>query len=67
MHKLESKNADMIVLNSLQDEGAGFQVSTNKVTIFFRERPPMALPLLSKKETAEHIVNEIMNNLKKKA
>lgn len=67
MHKLESKNADMIVLNSLQDEGAGFQVPTNKVTIFFRERPPMALPLLSKKETAEHIVNEIMNNLKKKA
>ncbi|MBP5612859.1 MAG: bifunctional phosphopantothenoylcysteine decarboxylase/phosphopantothenate--cysteine ligase CoaBC [Bacteroidales bacterium] len=66
-HKLESKNADMIVLNSLRDKGAGFQTDTNKVTLFFRQRPPMALPLLSKEETAEHIVNEIMKNLKEKS
>ena len=62
-HKLESKNADMIVLNSLQDEGAGFQVPTNKVTLFFRQRPALPLPLLSKEETARRIVQEIIATL----
>lgn len=62
-HKLESKNADMIVLNSLRDPGAGFQVPTNKVTLFFRNRPEMALPLMSKEETAEHITDIILNTL----
>ena len=61
--KLESKNADMIVMNSLQDPGAGFQVSTNKVTLFFRNRPALPLPLMSKEETAERIVHEILHTL----
>jgi phosphopantothenoylcysteine decarboxylase/phosphopantothenate--cysteine ligase len=36
--KLAAKNADIIVLNSLQDEGAGFGVDTNKVSLFDKKR-----------------------------
>ena len=62
-HKLESKNADMIVLNSLRDPGAGFQVPTNKVTLFFRNQPEISLPLMSKEETANRITEIILNTL----
>lgn len=58
VEKLKSKNFDFIVLNSLRDEGAGFGVDTNKVTIMDgtgRE----ALPLMSKRETAERIVDRM--------
>lgn len=61
--KLSEKNADMIVLNSLQDEGAGFDVPTNKVSLLLPGRPTVNLPLMSKEDTAEHIVNEIFNTL----
>ena len=36
--KLEKKNADMIVMNSLKEDGAGFGYDTNKITIFGKER-----------------------------
>ncbi len=64
--KLEQKNADMIVLNSLKDEGAGFGHDTNKVTVLTRNGKTCALPLLSKKETADAIINQIteMRNAK---
>ena len=58
--KLASKNADMIVLNSLNDNGAGFGYDTNKVTILFKHGDPLPLPLLSKKETSISITNEII-------
>ncbi len=57
--KLENKNADLIVLNSLKDEGAGFGHDTNKVTLFYRNGETKALPLQSKKEVAAAIVQNI--------
>jgi phosphopantothenoylcysteine decarboxylase/phosphopantothenate--cysteine ligase len=59
-HKLESKGADIIVLNSLNDAGAGFGHDTNKVTLLHRDGSQQALPLLSKGETASAIVNAIL-------
>lgn len=57
--KLEAKNADMIVLNSLNDEGAGFGHDTNKITLISRNSEK-SLPLLSKKDAAEAIVENIL-------
>lgn len=57
-HKLESKNLDFIVLNSLQDPGAGFAVDTNKVSIIDREQCN-TLPLMSKREVASDIADRI--------
>ena len=56
--KLQKKNFDFIVLNSLRDSGAGFQVDTNKVSII-DATTRQDLPLLSKKEVAERIVDKI--------
>ena len=58
-HKLEKKNLDYIVLNSLRDAGAGFGVDTNKVTIISRNGNRKESPLLSKKEVALLIVETI--------
>lgn len=57
--KLANKNADMIVLNSLRDTGAGFGTDTNKVTLLVKEQPDQELALMSKAETAKAIVNKI--------
>ncbi len=59
--KLRSKQASMIVLNSLRDEGAGFGGDTNKITIFEESGSQTDFPLLSKQETAVHIVQAIIN------
>ena len=58
--KLTDKNADMIVLNSLKDEGAGFGHDTNKITLIKRNDVHIALPLQSKKDAAMAIVNQII-------
>jgi len=58
--KLSSKNADMIVLNSLNDAGAGFGHDTNKVTIFDKEGHTYNFDLKSKKEVAKDIVDLII-------
>ncbi len=58
--KLEAKNADMIVLNSLRDEGAGFGHDTNKVTLLLRNGTRKPLPLLTKKEVANAITEQII-------
>lgn len=60
LRKLQSKNLDMIVLNSLQDQGAGFGVDTNKVTLFFADGTKKDLPLLLKQEVADVIVESIL-------
>lgn len=57
--KLERKNLDMIVLNSLSDEGAGFSVDTNKVTLISRDGPAEAFPLKGKQDVARDIVDRI--------
>lgn len=56
--KLQRKNLDFIVLNSLTDKGAGFGVDTNKVT-FIDKNGKESLPLMSKAEVAEKIVDKI--------
>ena len=61
--KLARKNFDFIVLNSLRDAGAGFGGDTNKVTLIDRNGR-QELPLLSKRETAERIVDKIETILK---
>jgi phosphopantothenoylcysteine decarboxylase/phosphopantothenate--cysteine ligase len=61
--KLRRKNMDMIVLNSMQDPGAGFGGDTNKVTIFRRDGSQQEIPLESKAEVASAIVDNIENML----
>ena len=56
--KLERKNLDFVVLNSLRDAGAGFRGDTNKITIIDRERATEH-PLMSKREAAAVIVDKI--------
>jgi phosphopantothenoylcysteine decarboxylase/phosphopantothenate--cysteine ligase len=59
LNKIQRKNLDMIVLNSLNDNGAGFGYDTNKVTILKKNGEKIKLPLMSKKDVAKKIVNEI--------
>jgi phosphopantothenoylcysteine decarboxylase/phosphopantothenate--cysteine ligase len=63
LKKLESKNADMIVLNSLNDNGAGFGYDTNKITIFDRSNHEYYFDTKSKTEAATDIVNTIIKLL----
>jgi len=57
--KRNKKQLDMIVMNSLEDEGAGFGGDSNKVTLI-SNRGNRALPLMSKTDVAEEIVSEII-------
>jgi phosphopantothenoylcysteine decarboxylase/phosphopantothenate--cysteine ligase len=57
--KLEAKNADLIVLNSLNDEGAGFGYDTNKVTIFGRGGSEQVYERKPKQQVAADIVDQI--------
>lgn len=59
LKKLETKNADLVVLNSLRDEGAGFAHDTNKVTLLDSDGRKKELPLAGKKEIARSIVHYI--------
>ena len=54
--KMEKKNLDFIVLNSLRDAGAGFRCDTNKVTVIGREGEPVEIPCKLKTEVAADIV-----------
>jgi len=59
--KLERKNLDFIVLNSLNDQGAGFRCDTNKITIIDRQGAT-PYPLKSKQEVARDIIDRLVNN-----
>jgi phosphopantothenoylcysteine decarboxylase/phosphopantothenate--cysteine ligase len=61
--KLHSKNADMIVLNSLKDDGAGFGFDTNKITIFNRDGSEQAYVQKPKQQVAGDIVDRIVKLL----
>lgn len=63
LEKLVSKNADMIVLNSLNDEGAGFGHDTNKITIFEKGGKETVYERKSKQQVAKDIVDKIVNIL----
>ena len=60
--KLQRKNLDMIVLNSLKDKGAGFQQDTNKIKII-TDTDQKEFSLKSKKEVAKDILNFIENKI----
>ena len=62
--KLEKKNLDFIVLNSMQDEKAGFQKDTNQITLIPRNGAPVAYPAKNKTEVAKDILNFILENYK---
>ena len=63
LKKLQTKNADMIVLNSLNDAGAGFGYDTNRITIFDKHNNEYKFDTKSKKEVAKDIVNTIIKLL----
>lgn len=60
LKKLESKNADLIVLNSLNDPGAGFGHDTNKVVILDGKAGVQETGMMSKDEVARVIVERII-------
>lgn len=62
--KLRRKNLDFIVLNSLNDKGAGFAYDTNKVTILTAQGKTMEYPIKSKKLVADDIVEELVSLFK---
>lgn len=61
VEKLRKKHLDMIVLNSLADQGAGFGTDTNKITLFFadEQRPAAQFPLKGKAMVAADIIDNI--------
>jgi len=61
--KLSSKNLDLIVLNSLQDKGAGFGVSTNKVTFITASKDIIEHQLKSKADVAKDLMQQILKQL----
>ncbi len=60
LKKLSEKNADLIILNSMNDKGAGFGFETNSITIFDKNKKEYKFPAKTKKEVAEDIVNTII-------
>ena len=62
--KLKNKNADIIVLNSLKNQGAGFQCPTNLVTLIDRTGKITKGELKDKREVAQDIVNYIVDYMK---
>ena len=58
--KLNHKNLDLIVLNSLNNKGAGFQHNTNKITIIDKENNITDYELKDKSEVAKDIINKII-------
>jgi phosphopantothenoylcysteine decarboxylase/phosphopantothenate--cysteine ligase len=60
IEKLKAKNADMIILNSLKDERAGFGYDTNKITIFDKNNKEYQFPAKTKNQVATDIVNTII-------
>ena len=60
--KLEKKNMDMIAANNVKVAGAGFQVDTNQLTLITRE-DLLELPLVSKEEAADLLLDEILKRM----
>ncbi|WP_216828039.1 bifunctional phosphopantothenoylcysteine decarboxylase/phosphopantothenate--cysteine ligase CoaBC [Alkalihalobacterium elongatum] len=59
--KLERKNLDMIVANNITEAGAGFKGDTNRVTIYKKGGETIELPIMTKREVAEQILNELID------
>lgn len=67
MKKLTSKNADMIVANNIQEAGAGFGIDTNIVTFYKSDGDMRKLPILTKNEVAQKIIDEVQQLLKEQS
>ena len=63
LKKLKNKNLDLIILNSLNDKGAGFGTETNKITIINSKEEKTDYDLKDKSEVAEDILNAIMSQI----
>jgi len=61
--KLAAKGLDLIVANDPTEDGAGFEVATNRVTFVSADREPEELPLLSKDEVAEELLDRVVLRL----
>lgn len=57
--KLEAKKLDLVVLNDAREPGAGFEVETNRVTLIGRDGNATPLPLMSKDDVADAIVDRV--------
>lgn len=63
--KVNKKNLDFIVANDILEAGAGFKGDTNKVNLYFSDGHEVNLPLMSKREVAQKIIDEILQLIKK--
>src|SRR2546428_12575553 len=61
--KLREKGLDYIILNDALEPGAGFEVTTNRVTIVPKRGEPVRLPLLPKRDVAEKILDAVEQTL----
>jgi phosphopantothenoylcysteine decarboxylase/phosphopantothenate--cysteine ligase len=61
--KLQKKNLDLIVLNSLNDKGAGFKHDSNKITIIDKDNNTLEFELKSKEEVAKDIIDEVAKRI----
>lgn len=64
--KLINKNLDMVILNSLKDEGAGFGHATNKISVLFKSGKSLDFPVKLKNEVAHDILVTISQNLEER-
>lgn len=62
--KLKEKQLDLIVANDITDKDSGFGVDTNKVTIISREGKVESLPLMTKREVADRVLDRVVEMLK---
>jgi phosphopantothenoylcysteine decarboxylase/phosphopantothenate--cysteine ligase len=59
--KLRSKNLDVIIANDVSRSDSGFNTQTNAITILTRNQEALELPLMSKREAADRILDSIIN------
>jgi len=62
--KLKAKNLDLIVINTLEDKGAGFGHDTNKVTLLDKNNKTLKFELQSKKDVADNILDYLLKIIK---
>ena len=62
--KLRQKNMDLIVMNDLTVEGAGFQADTNVVSLIDKDESVQNLQKMTKLEVADHILDRVTKKLK---
>ncbi|MCS7273117.1 MAG: bifunctional phosphopantothenoylcysteine decarboxylase/phosphopantothenate--cysteine ligase CoaBC [Fimbriimonadales bacterium] len=64
--KLRQKNLDLIAVNDVLEPGSGFEVDTNRLTLVYADGRVEPLPLMSKRECAEHLIRAVVHLLQEK-